>query len=102
MARSRLNLQTTLVSLPGIAKVYFQPPETVKLDYPCIIYSLADIEAEYADDIKYHKERKYSLILIDRNPDTPLVESISELPYCSFDRYYTADNLNHWVFTLYY
>ena len=36
MAKTRLDLQSYLKTLT--ANVYFQPPENVKLNYPCIIY----------------------------------------------------------------
>ena len=36
----RLKLQTLLESIKGVSKVYFQPPETVKMSYPCIVYLL--------------------------------------------------------------
>jgi hypothetical protein len=30
------------------------------------------------------------------------VDKMLELPLCSFNRHYTADNLNHWALELYY
>ena len=35
---SRLNLHNSLIEALGTKSVYFQPPESVKLVYPCIIY----------------------------------------------------------------
>ena len=35
----RLQLHEELCSVLGSRNVYFQPPETIKLTYPCIIYS---------------------------------------------------------------
>jgi hypothetical protein len=31
-----------------------------------------------------------------------MVDDILALPYCQFDRSYVSDNLNHFVFTLYF
>lgn len=98
----RLNLQETLVNILGSNNVYFQPPETTRLQYPCIIYERSDIDKKYADNRTYMSMVRYSITLITRSPESDLVKAILELPYCSYDRYYAADTLNHDVFTLYY
>lgn len=98
----RLSLQEMLVNILGSNNVYFQPPETIKLQYPCIIYERSDIDEKYADNRAYMSMVRYSLTLITRSPESDLVKAILELPYCSYDRYYAADTLNHDVFTLYY
>jgi hypothetical protein len=98
----RLNLQQILVNILGSNNVYFQPPENVKLKYPCIIYERSDIRQRHADNLPYISMVRYSLTLITRSPESELVKAILELPYCSYDRYYAADTLNHDVFTLYY
>lgn len=102
MAKSRLSLQSELENLLGSRKVFFQPPPTIRLSYPCIIYELADYDIDHADDIKYGIMKRYSITVIDKNPDSELPDKLIKLEYCSFDRFYTIDNLNHWVFTLFY
>ena len=99
---SRFELQTTLEEILGSRNVYFQPPSSVRMQYPAIIYSRKDTEKRPADDSTYHKLPSYEVILIDKNPDSKYVEKIFDLPYCSFDRHYESDNLNHDVFTLYF
>lgn len=98
---SRLNLQTILEAIPGVKKVYFQPPENIKLIYPCIIYDLNSMHPTYADSKKYLVHKSYKITVIDRDPDSTIPDKVSTLPYCSFNRYYVADNLNHYVFTIY-
>lgn len=99
---SRPELQTTLEGILGSRNVYFQPPSSVRMQYPAIVYSRKDIEKRSADDCAYRKLPSYEVILIDKNPDSKYVEKIFDLPYCSFDRHYESDNLNHDVFTLYF
>ena len=99
---SRLKLQTELEELLGSENVYFQPPSSVKMKYPAIKYSLSNIEIKHADDTSYNNKRVYELILIDSNPDSEFVDKLLQLPYCSFDRFYPSDNLNHYSFKLYY
>ena len=102
MARARLELQQKLEDLLGSRNVYFQPPETFKISYPCIIYSLSQENVWHANDRKYHRMKRYMVTYVDRNPDSELPDILSELRYCSLNRFYTADNLNHWTFDLYY
>ena len=99
---SRLDLQTFLEELLESKNVYFQPPESIKLNYPAIIYSLSDIRNMHASNTIHKKDMVYMLTYIDEDPDSENVEKISNLPYCEFDRFYTSDNLNHYTFTIYY
>lgn len=86
----------------GSDNVYFQPPESVKMRYPAIVYNRDDIDVTRADDRAYLQKRRYSVTVVDVDPDSPLVGRVSALPACSFNRHYAKDNLNHDVFTLYY
>lgn len=99
---SRLNLQLLLEELLENRNVYFQPPESVKMKYPAIVYALEDIENTHADNGVYSSQKKYSVIVIDDDPDSPFVDMVATLPTCRFNRYYASDNLNHWVFSLYF
>lgn len=98
---SRHELHNNLVEIMDNKKVYFQPPESIKLAYPCIIYKLNNIRKNNADNIMYTNWRGYSITLIDTNPDSIYVDRILELPYCSFDRSFVSNNLHHFVFTIY-
>lgn len=99
---SRLQLQTELEELLGSKNVYYQPPASVRMKYPAIVYSRENIENEHADDNVYMQKHFYQVIVIDEDPDSEIVSKVSKLPACRFDRHYAADNLNHDVFTLYY
>ena len=84
-------------------KVYFQPPAGQKIEYPCIIYQLQNLDVDYADDITYRKHTHYLVTLIGFDPDNDdLIDKLLELRYCSFDRRFISDNLYHDVFDLYY
>lgn len=98
----RLALQQILENLLGNDHVYFQPPESKKMDYPCIRYKLRDIDTSFADDVPFFYVKSYEVTLIHRDPDNLVVGKLAALPKCLFDRAYTADNLNHYVYILYY
>ena len=99
---SRLALHEKFCEILGSRNVYFQPPASVRLNYPAIIYFRKDIDNRYADDLVYKQDAAYDVTVIDRNPDSEIVVEVSQLPTCRFDRHYDADNLNHDVFTIYY
>lgn len=100
--RTRIELQSKLEELLGSRNVYYQPPESIKMNYPAIVYSKADIESTYGNNSKYSKNIRYEITVIDKKPDNSVIDKLLELPYCSFDRHYESENLNHDVLTLYF
>jgi hypothetical protein len=98
----RLELQALLVNLLGSSNVYFQPPPTLQMEYPCIIYRRDFVEIDYADDNPYTQKKRYLVTVIDRNPDSEIPDKIASLQYAAYDRFYIADNLNHDVFKLFF
>lgn len=99
---SRTNLQSLLETILGSRNVYYQPPESIKMEYPAIRYSKSDIVGRNADNVLYTKTNRYEVIVISKTPDNPAIDKLLELPMCSYDRHYTSENLNHDVLTLYY
>lgn len=98
----RIELQTLLETILGSRNVYFQPPATLKMNYDCIRYERAKIDSVYADNRPYQLHDRYQLTVIYRDPDSELPRKIAALPMCSHERHYTADNLHHDIFNLYY
>ena len=90
---SRLNLQTFLEKILESRNVYFQPPESVKMKYPAIVYALDDIENVHADNGVYSSHRHYSVTIIDSDPDSELVGKVVSIPTCRFERYYASENV---------
>ena len=100
---SRLQLHEELCSILGSRNVYFQPPETLKMDYPCIRYFRSGVDQKHANDGGYISTNRYELTVIDYAPDSDIPDKIlAHFPRCRFDRLYIADNLNHFVLTLYF
>lgn len=98
----RLKLHKVLCDILKSKNVYYQPPESTKLKYPCIIYSLDSISSEYANNNKYTKNKKYKITYIDSNPDNTTYEDILDLELCSLNRIFVNDNLYHYSFNLYF
>ena len=98
----RLELHELLCGAAGSRNVYFQPPASVVMKYPCIRYQLYNIDNTYADNTVYKQDVGYQITVIDRDPDSEIVKRVSRLPRVRFNRQYMADNLNHTVFVLYF
>lgn len=101
MAR-RLELQAILTDILETNNVYFQPPPNVQMEYPCIVYHRDYEQTDFADDIPYKQKKRYLVTVIDRDPDSDIPDKISALPLCVYDRFYTAENLNHDVYKLFF
>lgn len=84
----------------GDRHTYFNPPPSVQMKYPAIRYSLKDLRSEFANNGVYKTAPAYEVILIDEDPDTKYLMAMMQIPYCKFNRFYIADGLNHWVFTI--
>lgn len=100
--RNRINLHQELVDLLSSNNVYFQPPESIKLNYPCIIYERYDIYNVFADDDIYLDPRQYRITVVDKNPDSEIVNKMAKFRRAKFVRHMVVDNLNHDTFTIYY
>ena len=100
--RSRLTLHQELVNILGSRYVYFQPPESIKMHYPCIVYERYDIDNTPADDMAYLQPCHYRVTVIDEDPDSDIVKAMSQFPTARFIRHQVIENLNHDTFNIYY
>lgn len=98
----RLELHALLKSLLESDNVYFQPPPTVKMQYPCIVYNRDRVEIDHADNRPYSHKTRYEITVIDPNPDSDVHKKVGALPTSSYNRFFTSDNLNHDVYTLFF
>ena len=99
---NRLELQEILETILGSRNVYFQPPPSVQMKYPAIVYELDNIDIRYANNAAYMLKNRYKVTYITRDPESSLVEELAEIPTCKFTNRYVSDNLYHNVYTLYY
>lgn len=55
-----------------------------------------------ADDNWYAQNNKYKITVIDKNPESDMIDKIARLPMCSHMSHYFVDGLNHDVFSITY
>jgi hypothetical protein len=82
--------------------VYFQPPDKTKIEYPCIIYNRDSANTKFADDKPYSIKKRYLITIIDANPDSNIPSKVAAMPMSLFNRFFTVDNLNHDVYSVYF
>lgn len=99
--QSRLKLHNILKQVLGSDNAYFQPPESLKLKYPCIVYSISNVDTKYANNYPYKFNVCYQVTLISRDPDEETREKILKLQMCRYERSFKANDLNHDVFRIY-
>ena len=99
---NRLDLQSKFEELLGGTNVYYDPPVNVQMKYDAIRYSKKRPDVKHANDKRYNNMNCYEVIVIAKRPDHPVIEKLLDLPYCSYDRHYPADNLHHDVLTIYH
>lgn len=99
----RLKLHNELGSIEGVVKVYYNPPESIKLEYDCIVYEYDGDNSSYANNTRYISSDRYSVTVISRDPDNTIGKQLmAKFRYCSFSRRFVSDNLYHDVYTLHY
>lgn len=96
----REKLHTILMSL--VDHVYFQPPNNLTLQYPCIVYNRDRANSEFADNTTYRYTKGYEVTVIDRDPNSEIPDKVAHLETANHSRFFVVDNLNHDVFTLYF
>lgn len=99
---TRTELQTLLESILGSSNVYFQPPESIRMKYPAIVYSIRNYRELQANNKSYVRRRFYRVQYISRNPDNDVADKLLDLEYCASAGRFVVDNLYHDNFDLYY
>lgn len=103
MAKDQADLQALLQEIVGEeTKVYFQPPTDITMEYPCLVYERDAAETRFASNVPYLFTWRYQIKWIDRDPLNPVLHKIAALPMCKYDRFYTAEGLNHDVFNIFF
>lgn len=100
---NRLDFQAVLQGLmPDGGNVYFQPPENIKMTYPCIVYQRNYALDQFADNEHYSHKKRYQVTIIDPDSDSDIPDKVAFLRYATFLRFYIVDNLNHDVYNVYF
>lgn len=103
-SRERLHAELKALMPTGATNnVYFQPPPSLQLNYPCIVYSLDRMQTRNADNLVYSINDGYQVTYITKSPvDVTPKNIIKHFPMVNFNRQYINDGLYHNTFIIYY
>lgn len=96
----RLKLSNMLHGVLGSNNVYFKPPPSLKMSFPCIVYDMVRINTDYADNRPYHLYHAYHVTYVDTNPDSDVPDKLALLPNSVFERSYKADNKYYYTYRI--
>ena len=82
--------------------VYFEPPDKSEINYPCIIYDLDDVDKLHANDKPYQLNKRYRVMIIELDSETPISNEFLMLPLSSYVDKYKSEGLNHTIHNLYF
>ena len=100
MANTRLTLQGKLEEILGSRNVYYNPPESQKMNFPCIVYTKTYIKGIHADNNKYLDFTTYKITVVSKTPDHPAGKAIHNLPTTEFSTNYVKNGFYHEVYIL--
>lgn len=98
----RGELHAILTAIPNVKAAYLQPPNGLKMQYPCIVYERDDSWVSHADNIKYRTKKRYTVTVIDRNPESTIPDAVEELPFTRFNRAFVSDGTHNTVFQMFF
>lgn len=103
VSEKRAQLNAKLVEILGSGNVYFEPPESVKLQFPCIVYERSAGDTDFANNMPYRFQVRYEITAISRQADNPVIGKLAmSLPSILYNRHFVTDGLHHDVFSVYY
>lgn len=101
--KRRYEFSDLLKKVTGITTTYYQPPESIKMVYPCIVYEKARPFVAKANDHAYLTMQAYDVQVICKDPDNTYAEKLLDaFSYASFGSRFVSDNLYHDNLTIYY
>lgn len=98
----RQKLQSLLEGIMGSENVYYQPPSSHKMSYPCIVYDRNLDRTQHASNLPYLQTDRYQVTVIDRKADSNFPRVVARLPLTRLASRFVKDNLHHDVFDIYF
>lgn len=98
---NRMPFHRKLAETLGSDHVYFEPPEGLKIQYPCIVYIQKPGLLRHANNTPYNYRHNYQVTYMTKVADDDTVLDLVMTPMTRFVRNFTADNLHHYVFEMF-
>lgn len=96
-------LREIQITALGYQHTYFEPPESVRMQYDAVVYNRSTLNVRRADNKTYHARDAYEVTVISRDPETEVPKLLQEhFERCNPGRFFVRDNLHHFPFTIIY
>ena len=85
--------------------VYYDPPTSIQMEYPCFRFVMNNTDSRYADNVHYINHKRWAITYITRDVeeiDQVIKEVLDKFKYSTHETTYKAENLVHVVFNLYF
>lgn len=87
----------------GVDNVYFEPPQNIKMFYPCVVFKRGVMSSRHAGNKTYKIDDAWDLTYIRFDPDDEIPHQMLEwFQMIRHTRTFVADGLHHDQFKLYY
>lgn len=97
---TRIELQRYLERVLGSKNVYFEPPETLKMRYPCIVYNLSRMNPTNADNLSYRVSQEYDIQYITREPEVDIPMRLAYTKRFRAGQHFVADGMHHFNYSV--
>ena len=97
---TRIELQRYLESVLGSRNVYFEPPETLKMKYPCFVYNLSRMNPTKADNLPYRVTQEYDVQYITREPEVDIPMRFAYSKRFTGGQHFVADGMHHFNYSI--
>lgn len=98
MDEDRLVLHNLLLELFPTLKLYFRPPSKIILEYPCIVYDVKKLNANYAANKPYNKGTTYQLTVMTNLPGFADAKKVLDIPNSTHTTSYIVSDIVHDIF----
>jgi hypothetical protein len=100
MDEDRLVLHNQLLALFPALKLYFRPPSKIILEYPCIVYDVTKLNANYSGNNPYNKGTTYRVTAMTNLPGFTEAKKMLDIPNSVHTTSYVVDDIVHDIFNI--
>ena len=97
----RLKLSARLHEMFPSINIYYDPLESVRMEYPAIVYKREKIDTMEANNKHYIVYDRYTITDIRKNADDEVLDALDGMPNTYHERPFIKDDLHHDTFTTY-
>lgn len=99
------DLRDILYTIHNTENVYYDPPTSIQMKFPCFRFTMNNTNVTYADNFTYLRKPRWTVTYITRDVEDiePLIKDMFDnFKYLVQETQFKAENLQHVVFNLYY